>query len=629
MACLRCGEQSEEGALICDACSEASFQEPKFFLNPILVGTSIYSRLRDKGSAALLLGPVSRSDVLHVPSADLDKAIGDLNPQLVQHDDLLPLYKRCNAILAHLGGPLKVDSPRMLLTEDAVRSVIAIVQKVNAIEKMFPLEGMSDLYIRLGIVYWNSTHGILFRTSSRKWRDAKREYLFDRAREYFSKVHPDDELYPIAERNLGMLNLEAQEWREAEEHLSNAFAHFAGDAAIGQAIARAHLGLGNHEEALSHIDETISIGETAELWVLKGKILKEMGMSNEALECFNRALVPDPRYLPAHDAIVETLRQLGRYEQAAFAESQRSLSKRPELEAKIAALVSEFKKAAFGEPSEAAPAPSGPLPAPAIAVKAEAVSAAPGSLEAARAALARKEYDVALQGAEEVIRHSPGMRDAYLIEIEALMGRSSMKEAAPKIQSFYEKNRNDPVAWYWRGELAAKEGKWGASIQYFSKAVSIDPKMADSWVSMGDVLLMHGKPSGADESYSRALQLDDDNARAWFGKAKTMRQMNRWGAAIQCLDKYTSLVPSDESALLMKADLLFEKEKWERAIEAYDAYIALSEEDSYALGRKGIALHALGRTEEAKPCLEQSVRLDSNNKEAAKWLRVVSPRGEG
>ncbi|MGQ9586896.1 MAG: tetratricopeptide repeat protein [Thermoplasmata archaeon] len=629
MPCLRCGGESEEGALLCDGCADACFLESRFFLNPILIGPSLFSRLRSKGSAACHLGPTAGSDVVRIASVDLQKIVKDVNVQVMPHDDLPGFYQRCNAILAHLGVPLRLDSPQMLLTEDAADTITTIVQKVNATEKIYPLEGMSDLYIRVGVVYWSAAHSILFRTASKKWRADRKSYLVARAKEYFSKVNPGDDLYSIAARNMGMLCLDAEEWTEAEEHLSNALRSFPNDLDIAQGLARAHLMLGNQLEALSRVDDIMNQGERPELWILKGKILRDLDRSNEALECFNRALSLDPRYLPAHDIAIETLRDLGRMEEAALVENQRSLARRPDLEQKIAQLISEFKRATVEE----RPAPV-PVPPPAVREEgrppgAPAPAPAPSKTlsDLARESLQRGDYDNAIQQATEALRERPDLRDANLVLIEALMAKGNTSEAASRVYSFYEKNRDDPVAWYWRGAVAAKEGKWGASVQYLSKAVSLDPKLVDAWTLMGDVLLDHDKSSGADESYSRALQLDDDNARAWLGKAKTMKLMGRWGAAIQCLDKYNALVPLDKGPWLLKADILFEKEKYQRAIETYDAYLRLAQDDSYALARKGIALNAIGDVEEAKRCLEESVRLDPNNKEAVKWLRTVSGGG--
>lgn len=203
MLCLKCGGKSEGDALLCDSCADSSFRESRFFLNPVLIGPSVYSRLREYGSAAVLLGPNAGSDIVPMASADLLKAVKDMNIQVMRHEDLEGLLGRCNAILAHLGVPLKLDSPQMLLTEDAVGTITTIIQKINLAETMYPKEAMSDLCIRVGIVYWSASRSILMRTTSKKWRDEKRTYLVSKAKEFLSKVDRGDDLHSIAARTVG------------------------------------------------------------------------------------------------------------------------------------------------------------------------------------------------------------------------------------------------------------------------------------------------------------------------------------------------------------------------------------------------------------------------------------------
>jgi tetratricopeptide (TPR) repeat protein len=620
--CLKCEGKSEDDALLCDKCADSCFKESKFFLNPVLIGPSVFSRLRARGQAAMLLGPYSRSDIVYVSSGDFSKAIKDLNVQTMPHEDLQGFYQRCNTLLSHLGIPLQLDSPEMLLTEDAADTITTIVQKINMTEKMYPLEAMSDLYIKVGIVYWAASRSVLMRTTSKRWRDEKRTYLVSKAKEFLSKVERGDDLHSIAARIHGLLCLDSEEWTEAEENLADAVMNFPNDFKIGEGLARAHLMLGNQMEALSRVDEVINQGERPELWVLKGKILRDLDRTKESLECFSRAISLDSRFLPAHDALIEVLRDIGRLQEAAMAESQRALSRRPDLEKKIGELISEFKKAA----TEAA-APPEPAPPSGVRKVVKAVSEAPprkDPIDLAKDALAAKDLDTAIQRAGNILKDKPDMRDANLVLIEALVVKGDLKTAATKVHSFYEKNREDALAWYWRGITADREGRWGAAVQYLSKAVTLDPKLLDGWNAMGEMLLNHSKPNGADESFSRVLDIDPDNARAWLGKANTMRLMNRWGAAIQSLDKYNSLVPADKEAWKLKADILFEKEKYKRALEAYDKCLELAQDDSYVLGRKGISLNAIGLVNEARKCLEESVRLDPKNKEAAKWLKAVS-----
>ena len=626
MTCLKCGGESEEGALLCDTCADSSFNEPKFFLNPVLIGPSLYSRLRARGSAAYVLGPNTSSDFVAIQSADLGRWIDDVNVQGLQHDELKGFYQRCDSLLAHLGVPLKLDTPQMLLTEDASEMVMAIISKVNVLEKMYPLEAISDLYLRMGVIYWCAAHSILMRTASQGWTKARKVYLMDRAKEYLSKVSPADDLYSLAVRDMGMVCLDSGEWGAAEENLSNAFRHFPNDYRIGEGLARAHIKLGNDMEALTSIDEVLAQGDRVELWVLKGQVMRKIERMDEALECFNKAIGIDPNYMPAHDELIAALRDVGRLEEAAFAENQRALSRRPDLEQKINEMIFEFKKGASGESKTEAVAASAPEVGEQKAPPKPEAEHVPskGLMGLAKEALKARDFDSAQIQAQHMLRSNPGDHDANLVLIEALMGKGSLKEAAPVVHSFYEKNNEDPKAWFWRGEVARKEGKWGAAVQYFSKAVSLDPKLVEAWVSMGESLLEHDRFSGADESFSRALELETANARAWLGKGKALRALGRWGASVQCLDSYSVLVQKDSDAWLIKADLLYEHEKFNRAIESYDRYIAIAGDDSYALGRKGIALQALGRTDEAKAALEESVRLDPGNKEAKKWLKSVT-----
>jgi tetratricopeptide (TPR) repeat protein len=618
--CLKCGGKVEDGALICNRCADASFQEPKFFLNPVLLGTSAFSRMRSKGSAAYILGPNTGSDVIHVPSADLVKAVREMNVQELSHEEAKPFFERCDILLGHLGVSIKSELPDMLLTEDAVEGISVIVQKVNAAEKMFPLEGMSDLYIRMGVVYWAASRGILLRTASREWREGKRNYLISRAKEFLSKVDQGDDLYSIASRTKGLMCLDAGEWAEAEEYLAIAVKSFPSDFKIGEGLARAHLMLGNQMEALSIVDEMLTITERAELWVLKGKILKDLDRPREAADCFSRAISIDSNYLPGHDSFVEILRDMGRLEDAAMAESQRALSRRPELEKKLTELMSEFERVADEERPPGAKQRIEKKETPKPMESTPRVD----PIDTARKALAANDFDLAIQKVREILRYSPESRDATLVLIEALVSKGDVKEASALAHSFYEKSHGDPMAWYWRGVIAGKEGRWGAAVQYFSKAVTLDPKALNAWTAMGEELLAHNKSPGADESFTRALELDPENPRAWFGKGKTMYVMNRWGAAIQSLDKYTLLVPKDQEAWRFKADILFEKEKFKRAVEAYDKYLELAGDESHALGRKGIALNAIGMTGDAKKCLEEAVRLDPENKEAEKWLKALT-----
>ena len=422
-----------------------------------------------------------------------------------------------------------------------------------------------------------------------------------------------------------MLCHESQDWEDAKRYLEKSRQHFPNDNRIAEALVRAELELGNPLEALALVDEILVQSATARLWLLKGEVLLKVGRREESLECFNQSLSLDSGLMDAHNRLIAVLRALGRDEEAVLAERQRMVARTPGIEDRVLEIIGELTKA-----------PSHPLAERArvrqmARVKKEAEAAPEPSpetpLDLAAAALEAKEYDLAIQRSRHIVDADPGSRDANLILIESLVAAGEVAKASDSVHSFYERNRDDPLAWYWRGIVAETEGKWGAAVQYFSKAVTLDPELAEAWAAMGETLLFNDKLNGADESYSRALQIDPENAKAWLGKGRTMRALGRWGAAIQCLDKYNMIVPEDKDAWLLKADTLMDKDKHRRAVDAYNKYLELDQDDSYALGRKGAALHALGMVDEAIACLEESVRLDPDNRHAIKLLRSLRDGG--
>ncbi len=624
MPCLKCDRSCAESTLICDDCADSCLEEARFFLSPVLIGPSLYARLRSEGSLACLLGPVADGGVALVTSTDIRRTLQDAIPEGMSDDEVKAFLDLCNETLAHMGVPLKFHPSAMLLTADAAETTMTVLTKAEAVLAGHEITAVSDLNLRMGVVYWSALHGVLLRVAGKNWRAAKRTELVAKAKAYFSKVDERDDLFSIASWNLGMLCSEAGEWEDAKEHLERTLKHFPNDQGVAETLAMADLQLGNQMDALARVDEILAQSPSPGPWSLKGKILFSMARKEEALECFSQAISLDPCATDVHNLLIATLRSLGRDEEASLAAQQKALARRPDLEEKIFEVVGELTRVS---PPQGPGRPRVRQLAKARDEVEEEPAESATQLDLALAAFEAKDYDTAIQRAQHIVDSDHGSREANLLLVEACVASGDIQQASSRVHSFYEHNRDDPHAWYWRGVVADREGKWGAAVQYFSKAVTLDPELADAWAAMGATLLENEKYGGADESFSRALQVDPGNESAWLGKGRTMRALGRWGAAIQCLDKYNSLVPNDKDAWLLKGDILFDKEKYRRAIDAYNKYIELHQADSYALGKKGVAFNMLGMFDDAVACLEESVRLDPSNRDAAKWLDTLRDGG--
>ena len=95
--------------------------------------------------------------------------------------------------------------------------------------------------------------------------------------------------------------------------------------------------------------------------------------------------------------------------------------------------------------------------------------------------------------------------------------------------------------------LGLRYGK--CAMQEVSRAVELDPKSADAWLSrgVGNFYLPESFGGGADlalKDIDKALQLDPSHADAWLWRGIVLRKLNRNGEAREAIRKSLRLNPS-------------------------------------------------------------------------------------
>lgn len=82
-------------------------------------------------------------------------------------------------------------------------------------------------------------------------------------------------------------------------------------------LGEMHYGQGEWDEALRQADEAISISrQHADAWALRGKVLRSRDQTEEALDCYQRALIHNPANSQARVAVAEIYHALGRPQRA-------------------------------------------------------------------------------------------------------------------------------------------------------------------------------------------------------------------------------------------------------------------------------------------------------------------------
>jgi len=107
--------------------------------------------------------------------------------------------------------------------------------------------------------------------------------------------------------------------------------------------------------------------------------------------------------------------------------------------------------------------------------------------------------------------------------------------------------------------------------------------------------------------FDQAIAEDPKNLNAYLSKAAAQMKVGLRLEALATLDRAIFLDPKNERTLRVRALILEGEKRWNEAIDAYDAYLSVKPSDADFLVKKGDALLALGRRDEAAAQFEKAL----------------------
>jgi tetratricopeptide (TPR) repeat protein len=119
-----------------------------------------------------------------------------------------------------------------------------------------------------------------------------------------------------------------------------------------------------------------------------------------------------------------------------------------------------------------------------------------------------------------------------------------------------EYKHREAVALYNRGNASKNQGKYNEAIQSFDKALQLDPKFVDAWVTKSAILGFRGKYSECIDACNKALELDPKNIFAWCNKGEALKDNCKYEEALQALDMAIELDPNDPDAWQYRGESL-------------------------------------------------------------------------
>jgi tetratricopeptide (TPR) repeat protein len=164
--------------------------------------------------------------------------------------------------------------------------------------------------------------------------------------------------------------------------------------------------------------------------------------------------------------------------------------------------------------------------------------------------------------------------------------------------------------------LYAQTNNPSKAIDFFSKAIRINPNFAPCYSNRGNALKELGRYSEAIISYDKAISLQADDAYTYSNRGVVLQELGRTEEALASYDKAISLNPNSAECYSNRGVVLQELGRTEEALASYDKAISLNPNFAECFSNRGVVLQELGRTEEALASYDKAISLYFNSPKA-------------
>ena len=159
--------------------------------------------------------------------------------------------------------------------------------------------------------------------------------------------------------------------------------------------------------------------------------------------------------------------------------------------------------------------------------------------------------------------------------------------------------KNNSLILFYIANCYFLEGDLNASLQYYDKAIDINPQFSEAWYNKGGSFTDLKIYEGAIESYNAAININPNYSEAWNNKGNVLGKLGRYEDAISAYDRTIKINPQHPNAWYNRGNALDNLGKYEKAIESYDIAIDVNPQHAEARINRGNILYFLGRSEEA------------------------------
>ena len=333
---------------------------------------------------------------------------------------------------------------------------------------------------------------------------------------------------------------------------------------------------GDSDKQLEYFTKALEMDpEVIIRWVIKGQALNNLGRYDEAILCLDKALELDLENGSSWNFKGVALQNLGRYDEAMIC-FDKALEIDPDYENaqnNKEMLNRDLKKESRNED-------------------------------------AIRYNDTALENNQHENNNSKNYLQKVNLELfEEGMNllEGDLADAIDVLKKRIDENPNESILWYCMGKAYAKIGDDLKSLEYYDRAIELEPINFLAWKEKG-LLLSNKNPHEAIKCFDKSIELHED-ANFWYFKGIILANLGEHKEAVYCLSEaleveYEFIQDWHYVAWYQKGVSLYKLAEYEEAITCFNKAIEIDPNTEDAWVGKGKSLLKLGKTDESERCLD-------------------------
>ncbi len=161
-----------------------------------------------------------------------------------------------------------------------------------------------------------------------------------------------------------------------------------------------------------------------------------------------------------------------------------------------------------------------------------------------------------------------------------------------------------------RGKIYLQLGEYQQAVDYYNKAIAINPTDTDAYNNRGIAYRNLGKYQEAIQDYTKAITINPQSANTYNNRGVVYYNLKEYQKAIEDFNQAIVINPQDGDAYYNRGNAYCDLGEYQKAIQDYNQVIKINPQSSETYNNRGIAYYNLKEYQKAMEDYNQVIKIN-------------------